>query len=725
MTSRNRYLSLFKEDMKRRTLSIVLSIIVEFLLFPVGALFFFQTLGGGDSKQLLERTLHFVDEPVGAGLYLIAVCGALICAYSGFSYLFSKKQVDFYHGLPYNRRKQFLVRYLNGYFVYLIPLLVFLLVSLPVYMMNSGLQGGIGSMLMVQVFRANLVFLLIYNLVIVGVMLAGNASNAGFMSMFIGIYVFIMGTLADGYFGMFLDTYRNGDLKIYEMTKYLSPLLYPIELQQGGGILPIIILNVLLLAISYFLFLKRKLEKAGSGALYSIPAGIVRFGMTVMVGLGLGLVFTVSNSLTGWMLFGILFGSAVTHVLINALFHMSIKAALKGKKFLVIAIVTAALAALAVRYDCFGYDAYLPSKEAVQSVSVQLRGFAGTRELPSKGYLYTIDEKLPIEEAEDYYKRAYRSSEPEIPVTVENDSAYRLITLARDGNERRTFLETEETIFEKQNKPFFIQNIRMDVEIKLKNGGSMIRHYQFPDKGEFSEAYEKMYYTEEYKEANIKASIGDDKENLRYVMINRDNIYGRDIAVNAPHQNAAILNVEKAQALHRAFSEDLRRMSINEEGYTENIARITFVYEDEKGMKFYGVSLSPFHTETLSLLGEYGLLGTLVEFFEKGEGIRELKVLNYFDEMDEKERYDEYPDDYFDDYTVEKKGEPRELLLLTDPQSTKDFYHRLVASYHDEKRILQQGKYLVRIKCRNDALFEMGVLTGSAFEAQLESLIVE
>lgn len=739
MASKNQFLKLFKEDMKRRTLSIVLSCIVEFLLFPVGTLFFFQT-EIGDVQRDLRQILYFIEEPIRMASVLIAVCGAIICAYSGFSYLFHKTEVDFYHSLPFNRRKQFAVRYINGYLVYFVPFLVFLLISLPIYMVNmAGFSPSFVSVFLYNILYANLIFLIVYNLVILGSMLTGNISNAGVMSLFLGLYTTVTAFLIDGYMATFLDTYRNNDLKLIETAKRFSPLFYIQKILEGGYELPSVILIVFMLLLSYFLYVNRKMEKAGMGGIYPKVVIVVRFCITVFTGLGLGMVFASGNHSSAWLLFGVIFGSVVAHVLINALFNMTIKDALKGKRFLAIAGLSGILIALAIRYDCFGYDRYLPSKSSVKSVSLEIGGL-GNRKLPRTGNVYRMEHSHEVQDLLDAYPRRIQSSVAEVELTAENDLAYQIAVMSRDRQkgkwdfeaavslERGTYEEVSKSVFEDktyEDEYFGRNDLYLTFKLHLKNGGTVIRHYNIYNDKEFTDTLVKLYHSEEFKAAVLKANAGGKPQNLVAAILEKNR--ERDLSywsypgsytvefgyseVMYENKEKVIFNKDTVLKLYHAYQEDLKNLSINEEVYGDWIGGVRFVYEGKKGLEVFETDLSSAYLKTIEVLKEIGYDKYLPFFMDERED--EIKELVVFDRWDDDVKTEGIDRDFKGFQVVARYKEKEEIHKV---------YNSLLDSYRKTDELGLESRYVVRIILKNEDMTEKAILSGTELEKRMLEL---
>ena len=760
MASKSLFLSSIKEDMKRRTLSIILSVIVEFLLFPVAALFYFQSYS--DKNRVI--TLYFIKEFLKGGVLMVAICGAIICAYSGFAYLFNKKAVDLYHGIPINRKKSFAIRYLNGFLVYIVPLFVFLFLSLPVYFANIDVNNEIIKALFTVVLYGILAFLIIYNLVILGIMLSGNASNAGFLSLFIGVYAVIVGGLLDNYFALFLNTYRHGDLRLHSITKWFSPILYISDIFGKGRIFPSILLILAMLLLSYFLFVHRKMEKAGMGGIYPKVTVVVRFCVTLLAGMGLGLIFSISSrvSLTAWLLFGILFGGIVAHILMNAMFNMSIKSALKGKAFLGAALVTSVLLSLGIRYDCFGYDNYLPAKSEVEAVSITIRRI-GNYPFPLTGQFCSLSKTEEFRELGEIRIEDLEELKSWIPVTDENDLGYRLALLSKEGNyeyqatvskdkylvpaypdghdsselvyngkeivtvetavvdgteETTTLIPTETEVFDVENRV-----IEADVEFRLKNGGKAIRHYTFYRTAQFIDVLLKLYNSEEFKKAMLSANAGDKSEHLQTVILpkgwgmqfyrpgGKEALQKTD-SLDVMYENSDLLMLNKTAALelYKAYQADVADSTLNEVLHGDIIGELRFVYDNGNKTEIYQANLSPFYARTLALLKKYGSVKSDEANLWQGD-VSLVKAIHI---------YDRAGIEIKKDYDMDSAGD-KSIFVLHQQSEMQDVFQKLRDSYKTKEEVVKFGRYFLRVELLNGDWIEKYVVAGS----ELEKMILE
>lgn len=215
MTSKNLFLKLQKEDMKRRVWSIVLSMLGFFLLYTVicaievsNYTYRINNISTHDyniTEWVNNQIIRFVG-PANELVAVITMICAVVCGLSGFSYLHSKKKVDLFHSLPVKREKLFAVTYINGLLIYIVPYMVNLIFCYIIL--------GVNKFMTVEAFFAGLTafginilyYLLIYTLAIIAAMLTGNI-----VVSFLGAGVFygygsIIFAIKDTYFDEFFMT---------------------------------------------------------------------------------------------------------------------------------------------------------------------------------------------------------------------------------------------------------------------------------------------------------------------------------------------------------------------------------------------------------------------------------------------------------------------------------------------------------------------------------------
>ena len=128
MMSKNSFLVNMKENNKRRIWLWILSGLFWFLYYPIGMMMSIgrqQTINevrGFSEAVAKERILlaarEWLSVASNGGHLVIVSLIAAVCAIQGFSYLYYRQKVDFYHSIPVKKSRRFAVIYLNGILVF-------------------------------------------------------------------------------------------------------------------------------------------------------------------------------------------------------------------------------------------------------------------------------------------------------------------------------------------------------------------------------------------------------------------------------------------------------------------------------------------------------------------------------------------------------------------------------------------------------------------------------
>ena len=494
MTSRNSFFNLLKEDFRRRLWTVILSSLVFFATFVVAFTMVLQNLVSNYSRASLNYTSEMLVERVSSrlcqdfyGVYpwfmLVAVVGAVICGMSGFAYLHSRKQMDFYHSLPIKRETIFAVRFVNGIMIYAIPYLVGLLFT---YILCA-VYGVMTS----DIFFASLYFfvvhlmgyLIVYLGTIIAMLLTGKMVIAFFGNCVLNLYAPAVYMLVIGLRELFLVTSYGNYVDMENallVTRWLSPLSYYFSLitalEEGKSFglefLFFLLFAAVLVVLAVWLYKKRASEKADTAMSFKVTEPVVRVMLAIPVGILTGILFFSIQYDYGysialfWLIFGGLLGGFLAHGIIEALYNGDIKKCLSHKVQMLVTMVLAAVVPLVFLFDIFGFDSYLPKKEDIKSMAVS------SSELRFGGSYYD----------EDGWERAEKYVLENMEVT-NIDAMYELaevLTAAvAESREDRFFgygvydVYYDELGKEKNYATHFV------IRYTLKNGSEVIRRYEY------------------------------------------------------------------------------------------------------------------------------------------------------------------------------------------------------------------------------------------------------
>ncbi len=386
MTSRSSFFKLMKEDARLRIWTFALAMVVFFFTLPVaGAVLIGNSFAVGDPGGQFASP---VDSYLGNRIFmLITVTGALICGLHGFSWLFSRKKVDFYHAIPVRREVLFAVSYVNGILIYLIPLVL----NLGAYLLITAGHSADASAQLVRAVRLfgmhSLFYLLIYTTAVLAVMVTGKL---GASIVVLGT-VLVYGPLADFlltlYRSAFFHNYwdRSTDapsgilMRASPLGAYVGVMQNQYEydaLENGGGFLwkpalAVFLICLALILLALFLYRIRPSEAAEHSMAFPKSKPVFYFLITVPAALLGALIFqTVADENLGWFVFGGVCFWVLSHCLAQIFLEQEFTAMFRGRlRFLLSGIVSAAIAVLFV-FDLTGYDHYLPKESQFESAAV-------------------------------------------------------------------------------------------------------------------------------------------------------------------------------------------------------------------------------------------------------------------------------------------------------------------------------------------------------------------
>ncbi len=406
MTSRNLFFRAMGEDLRHKLWTVALSFLGNFLVLPVGWMVWRSealrrggvgavlSWGENDLQEFLDEAVMFFVRYLTVGGGMVAVVVALMTGLSVFRHVHNRKMTDTYHSLPIKRNTLYGVRYLEGFLIWIVP---FLVNVLAMFLLACSLFGQLGAggripELAGEVFRTVavliLIYLQVYHVALLSVMLCGNMLNTLFSMMVLGFGPIGLYGLWVAFSTAYLSTFYASAM-IMEPAAGLSPLFagpwlialwmdvlegIVVNGEVGRYILIMVIQTALVGAAAWQLYPRRASEAAEQGiwsrkvaavfrALTGIAAGMCGWGFFAAL-------LTVSGAALGWNIFGAVLGAVGVYGVLDIMFQMDFKAFFSHKAQMAGTVAAALLICFAFYGDWFGYDAYLPDREKIVSVSV-------------------------------------------------------------------------------------------------------------------------------------------------------------------------------------------------------------------------------------------------------------------------------------------------------------------------------------------------------------------
>ncbi|NLL72256.1 MAG: hypothetical protein GX237_01850 [Clostridiales bacterium] len=617
MTSKNLFLKLQKEDMKRRVWTISLSMLAFFLLFTVVCAMkvsnFVYELKRVEFEHYSEWAygqIKYMMSPTNEYLIIITIIGAIICGLSGFFYLHSKKKVDLYHSIAVRREKLFAIVYTNGLLIYIVPYLINLLLCFIILAVNHYFTMEL-FLLAITTFVHNLLYyILIYTITIIAVMLTGNV-----VVSFLGTGVFcfygsFVVAVLEEYFCQFFATYYVSS-KIDDLMTALSPIGNYFNtakyIANGFGsevittILLVIAFTLLFIFLAVFLYKKRPSEGTGKAMVFNVSKPIIKLALVIPLSLAGGILFgnIAQSYYTTWLIFGLVFSLIISYGIVEIIYNFDIRKAFSGKPYLLGSAVVVCIIVCVFKFDLFGYDSYIPNKEDIKAVSVAINGidshirYFELQDLnQNRRYVSDQDYQLKHMDMTDF-ESAYGISEIGIEYTLRNKKA------RKEAN----FFYINEVDDEGSKYLYYT------IKYTLKRGKEVYREYMIP----INKTYDLLQ--DVYEDLDYK------KGHYPIYQLNGDQIK-KVSSYNQFQEKEFSLNTDKKNELLEIYREEISKLSLDDVIETQPIATLVFNI-DYFDLLYY---VYPSFENTISYLNNHGFDASRVA---QPKDIMKISVINW------------------------------------------------------------------------------------------------
>ncbi|WP_308783177.1 DUF6449 domain-containing protein [uncultured Blautia sp.] len=506
----------------------------------------------------------------------------------------------------------------TGLVYYLVPYMIMVFLAICI----GAARGFFSLKLMgeaLALFGIHLIiYLLIYFSVVLILCITGNLLMGIFCMGMLYCYGPGLSLLLGGYRYGFYETYYIE--KNYGLIRFLREYISPAGLinqfaeayQKGEGMrlfMVLLVLTVLLTYLSYVAYLKRPSESAGSPMVYRGAAFIVKIMVVIPCGLGAGYFFyliPISSMKTFWWIFGLILGTVLSHGFMETAYQMDFHCFFKKKIQLLAAGLIVAACAMVYETDLFHYDSYVPPKEKLASVSVDMNMFSnnmGTYIKEVEDGIYQVGM-----ESADWDLREYSvSGKKEI-----GDKTYNAFcSIAEKQKERGKKYEKGDHIVEGTNSDIVLKT---GVMYKLKSGKKIYRNYRI-NAIESQELIQCLYEEENLKD-NVLDMLDLGTEYLDEMYFNAADGRGYMIFQEQKEKWAELLEALKKD-IEDAGAESFTGIpccSIQLTYSLPGVMSVSTLVPGEENRKEYAystINVLPEYTHTLSVLEETGYPITL------------------------------------------------------------------------------------------------------------------
>lgn len=589
MISKSLFVRLWKEDLKRRIWTLAIFCLIFLLILPI-----ICALNLEETTLYKESKLQDVIDLMGPAYYgvtVVTVIGAIVSGLSGFFYLQSRKKVDLYHSIPVRREELFLVSYLNGFLVYVVPYLMnvifcFIIIGLKHYMYPSVFAAALAAI------GINLLyFCLIYTITIIAVMLTGNI-----IVSFLGCGVFLsygpmLVGIKESYYSSFFQTYYN-DYNRTDLYTFLSPIgsyvtaisKYINQEDCTATIIKALIALALCVVVAVILYKKRPSEAAGNAMAFHITKPIIKFLLVVPIALGGGVLFRsiVSTNSDGWFIFGIIFTLVIIYAIVQVIFQFDIRCAFAQKKHLLSCAIIIGLIACVFRFDLLGINTYIPKTEDIESMGVYISGLDQNMET----YLYVGGRSEYI---------SYQEYQLKNMKLTDFGAAYDLAKLG---------IQSLDKMKESYDYAYtdIYSNYTYIIKYNLKNGKSVYRSYKLSS-SDSKKLIKSLYENNQFKEYHFPINQCKEEEINRIIVSYASETLNYTESDTGVSDNLYIDNSNQIAKLYDIYTEELNSLSFEEKSNAEPVAEIEF---DAGENNYSGYYVYPSFTKTISYLEEQG-----------------------------------------------------------------------------------------------------------------------
>lgn len=593
MTSKNYLCRGIKENIRRNMFLTILISLALLVVFPVYCITGMEGAGhieaymGFDGYQRILLRCIGPDSPAS----IVVVAAAVLYALLGFGYLYSGEKTDFYHSLPMKREALYLVSMVSSLISFVVPYLVSIGMAYMIGMVSGGNSPYVLKITMMTIGLHLLYFLVFYTGAVLAILLTGN--------LFTGALGFA-GIMS---YGLILDaavTYMNDcffhtlSARAPQFTSwFLSPVVVYVNsciggenlaemwsgqgVLRGGGIEELyrngmiygVVMLVMLLGLNIWIYKIRPSESYHKAIAFPKLEPVIKVCSVIPISLLAGLVFSAGmKHVFPWMVVGTVVSALVLSAAFDFLYTLDIRSCIKPKVTDGMILAVLALVVTGYRMDITGVDSFLPDKDKIETMSVQLNSISDAFSYP-EGY-YGRD--VLNEDRLESFDPVYQLAKTGVAYYKQND-----------GNEEGKIM------------------VDVDIAFHMKSGKTVYRNYYIPETEEVLKAIEEIYDDWDYREKIMPTYYATAEEiDFLYVI---DHM-GRRMQMDVP-QN-------KLEILYKTYKNELESMTFSESskqrviGYISAEQKRQDSYSREDYMATWDLPVYEGFEETKAMLEELG-----------------------------------------------------------------------------------------------------------------------
>ncbi|MGB5823237.1 MAG: DUF6449 domain-containing protein [Proteocatella sp.] len=587
-------------------------------------------------------------------LKLAIIITAIVMGWAFFSYLHSKKQIDFYHSLPISRGRMFLNNFIAGNISFILVYLSNLILTIAIIGF-MGFASSIEYMEVIKTVLVNVVFFnLIFSISILSGIITGTKLTHVLMTGAVLEYLQLLVLLINEYLGYFFKTFYPAAIFTDEFIISLSPLSNYFSNFSYGELTVQLMMVGAITVLNIYVFVIRPSETSGKSLLNQRLKEIVKYMILSLGSMAGGLIFYEVGQGKNWMIFGFFFSCIIGHCILESLLNFDMKSIFSNKRKLVVFAILATLFFLFMDMDLIKYDTRIPEIADIESVSIKPVNF----DEYASYYEDTLDANKAQSETGKLDK--VRLSNPE---SIESIVEISRLSVAN------------QQVSQSKDSYLYDEYLEMVVKFNLKDGKNIIRHYEYAPREESLEFFASIFDTQEFKYRyypvmNLKA------DKMTKATIEFPGYASADKELT---DTSEIIKHESMRRILKAAQNDFLKIKSKDLKRNSPIALITFYEKNESGeaVNLLSNDASSYdnqievpvfkeYEETLKMLSAYGCN----KYLEINSGlISHVKLYSYDENSGNK-------DDY---YNSGNQGDVK--IIETEPELEK-FLEEYLLNFH-------------------------------------------
>ena len=554
---------------------------------------YIDDIANGYAKKI--DAYDYLQRIIGSGnefLKFTIIIAAIVMGCSYFSYMHSKKRVDFYHSLPLSRARIFLSNFFAGNISFLVAYIINYILAVIV-IASMGFSSGFDFVEMFKGITLNIIFFnIIFAITIFAGIITGTKITHALMTFVILEYIQFFFILINEYLSYFFKTFYSDAIFNQKVILSLSPVTsYFTNLDKTMILFQVTSLMIILGADIYF-FTIRPSETCGKSVFDKKLKNFIRYAMLTICTMAGGLIFYDVGRNRVWLIFGLFFSSTVSYFIIESILNFNMGSIWNNKlKFIKFVILFSILFSI-FDMDLMNYDKRIPKINDIESIFINPMNFDMTVDNQRSNEKF---EKIRIADRkslESLLKIAYMSTNNPI-------------------NEYKS--DTKENYF------------KLAMKFNLNNGKTLTRKYAYVKKEDALPIFANIFDTNEFKykyypifELKEKDILKTKIEYFNILKGNQDEVEIKEI--RSKDVNKAIL---------KSVQKDVLNIKAKNLNMSEPIAVISF-YKNQDNYIQMDVPIYKEYSNTIEIINRY---------FDFNDFKVNLEMVDYIEKYDYTEKY--------------------------------------------------------------------------------------